>query len=94
MKRLGSVGLSHLVIDLHGADLSPKKVMETVARTSDVLRAAAPTACDEVHNGYVDHRNCLNQHDERMHMPQAPAGRLITVSDSVRMERNLTPGIA
>ena len=33
MNRLTAVGLDHLAIDLHGAEQTPKKVMERVART-------------------------------------------------------------
>lgn len=74
MNRLTSVGLDHLAIDLHGADLAPKKVMETVARTLNLVCDAALPASDEVHNGFVDRRNRLNQHDERMHKPHVPTG--------------------
>jgi hypothetical protein len=37
-RRLEEVGLGHLAIDLHGADLSPKKVMQQVAHTLEVVR--------------------------------------------------------
>ena len=74
MNRLSSAGLAHLAIDLHGADLGPKKVMETVARTLNSVRDAALPSADEVHNRFVDRRARLNQHDERMHKPHAPTG--------------------
>ena len=38
LHRLDEVGLSHLSIDLHGADLSPKQVMQQVAHTLDMVR--------------------------------------------------------
>jgi primosomal protein N' len=36
-RRLEEVGLGHLAIVLHGADLSPKKVMQQVAHTLELL---------------------------------------------------------
>jgi predicted ATP-dependent serine protease len=33
-RRLEEVGLGHLAIDLHGADLSPKKVMEQISQSA------------------------------------------------------------
>jgi hypothetical protein len=41
-RRLEEVGLGHLAIDLHGADLSPNKVMLQVAHTLEVLRSSVP----------------------------------------------------
>src|SRR4029077_7019709 len=38
--RLDAVGLGYLAIDLHGADLSPKKVMQQVANTLAAVRSA------------------------------------------------------
>jgi len=77
MNRLTSVGLDHLAIDLHGAELAPKKVMENVARTLNMVRDAALPAADEVHSAFVDRRNRLNQHDERMHRMLSPTGMSI-----------------
>jgi len=72
MNRLSAVGLDHLAIDLHGADLAPKKVMENVARTLSLVREAASPSADEVHSLFVDRRTRLNQHDQRMHKPHEP----------------------
>lgn len=77
MNRLSAVGLDHLAIDLHGADLAPKKVMENIARTLNLVRDAAIPAADEVHSVFVDRRSRLNQHNERMHRPHAPTGLTI-----------------
>ncbi|WP_162601767.1 AAA domain-containing protein [Occallatibacter savannae] len=77
MNRLTSVGLDHLAIDLHGAELAPKKVMENVARTLNMVRDAGLPAVDDVHNAFVDRRNKLNQHDQRMHKLHAPTGMSI-----------------
>jgi very-short-patch-repair endonuclease len=74
MNRLASVGLAHLAIDLHGAEQTPKKVMEHVAKTLNMVREAAVPAAEEIHSGFVDRRSKLNQHDERMHKVQSPTG--------------------
>ena len=66
-QRLEEVGLGHLAIVLHGADLSPKKVMQQVAHTLEVVRAAVPVDCQGVHSQLVDRRNRLNVHVARMH---------------------------
>ncbi len=74
MNRLSSVGLDHLAIDLHGAEQTPKKVMEHVAKTLNLVRDAALPAADGIHSAFVDRRNRLNEHAERMHKVQAPTG--------------------
>jgi hypothetical protein len=54
--RLEEVGLGHLAIVLHGADLSPKKVMQQVAHTLEVVRTAVTVDCAGVHSQLVDRR--------------------------------------
>ncbi|MGZ4878798.1 MAG: AAA domain-containing protein, partial [Candidatus Angelobacter sp.] len=75
--RLEEVGLSHLSIDLHGADLSPKKVMQQVARTLDMVRNATPVQCEQVHAQLVDRRNRLNDHVSRLHQRREPTGKSV-----------------
>jgi hypothetical protein len=45
-RRLSDVGLSHLAIDLHGADLSSRKVMQQIARKNSTQAARAPRLSD------------------------------------------------
>jgi hypothetical protein len=52
--RLDEVGLGHLAIILHGADLSPRKVMQQVAHTLEVVRSAVPVDCREIHTRLVE----------------------------------------
>lgn len=66
-RRLDEVGLGHLAIDLHGADLSPKKVMQQIAHTLEVVRSSVPVNCQQVHTQLVDRRARLNSHVARMH---------------------------
>jgi very-short-patch-repair endonuclease len=77
LHRLAEVGLSHLSIDLHGADLSPKKVMQQVARTLDMVRNATPVQCEQVHTQLVDRRNRLNDHVSRLHQRREPTGKSV-----------------
>ena len=73
MNRLIAVGLDHLAIDLHGAEQTPKKVMERIARTLSMVRDAPKPASSTIHEQFSDRRNKLNQHDAKMHTVHAPA---------------------
>jgi very-short-patch-repair endonuclease len=72
MNRLKTVGLDHLAIDLHGAEQTPKKVMERVARTLSTIREAVKPMSENVHDQFVDRRNKLNEHDAQMHAVRYP----------------------
>ena len=72
-ERLKQVGLDHLAMDLHGADISSKRVLEQVGRALDTVRASTPVDCAGVHSRTVDRRNRLDGHVERMHCKRAPA---------------------
>jgi very-short-patch-repair endonuclease len=75
--RLEEVGLGHLAIVLHGADLSPRKVMQQVAHTLEVVRSAVPVDCREVHTRLIERRNRLNAHDARMHTLREPTRKTV-----------------
>jgi very-short-patch-repair endonuclease len=108
--RLEAVGLGHLAIDLHGADLSPKKVMQQVANTLAAVKSAVPVNCQQVHAQLVDRRARLNSHSARMHIQREPTkmsvykmqGLLLrlrhTVDTSIRWRteelRRLTPDVS
>ncbi len=77
LHRLDEVGLSHLSIDLHGADLSPKKVMQQVAHTLDMVRNATAVQCEQVHTQLVDRRTRLNDHVTRLHQRREPTGKSV-----------------
>jgi hypothetical protein len=76
-RRLDEVDLGHLAIVLHGADLSPRKVMQQVARTLEVVRSAVPVDCREVHTRLVERRNRLNAHVARMHTLREPTRKSV-----------------
>jgi len=76
-RRLKASGLEHLAMDLHGAELSPKKVMERVARTLSAVRNAPLPHAEDVHRQFVDRRSKLNGHDQKMHTMSARSGRSV-----------------
>jgi very-short-patch-repair endonuclease len=75
LRRLQDSGLDHLTIDLHGADVSPRKVMEQVARTLDTIRNSTPVNGDDIHKRLQERRERLNAHVRRMHERLQPAGK-------------------
>ena len=91
LERLKQVGLDHLAMDLHGADVSPKRVLEQVSRALDVVRASTPVDCTDVHSRTVDRRDRLDAHVERLHRKRNPAslsvfqmqGRLLVLQRTV-----------
>jgi hypothetical protein len=72
LRRLRSVGLDHLAIDLHGTDLSPRKVMQQVAGALDKVRNAVPVEFEKVHRQLEDRRTRLNEHVKRIHSLREP----------------------
>ncbi len=74
LKRLKQVGLDKIAIDLHGADVSPKRVMEQVSAALSGVRQAIPVDCDRMHQQYVERRDRLNRHVESLHRKRKPSG--------------------
>lgn len=74
LRRLQKVGLEKLAVDLHGADVSAKHVMEQVAAALDAVRHSVTIACDEMHQRYVERRDRLNRHVDSLHKPRSPGG--------------------
>jgi hypothetical protein len=76
-RRLEASGLEHLAMDLHGAELSPKQVMERVARTLSAVRNAPLPHAEDVHRQFVDRRSKLNGHDQKMHTVSPRSNRTV-----------------
>lgn len=74
LKRLQQVGLEKIAIDLHGADVSPKRVMEQVGAALSGVRQAATVDCDNMHQRFVERRDRLNRHVECLHLKRKPSG--------------------
>jgi len=77
LHRLNSIGLGHLAIDLHGADLSPKRVLRQIAAALDLVRSSAQIDCVQLHQRFQERRARLNGHAERMHHRRAPCDETI-----------------
>jgi very-short-patch-repair endonuclease len=76
-RRLKASGLDHLAMDLHGAEISPKKVMERIARTLAAVRNAPQPHAADVHRQFVDRRSKLNGHDQKMHTVSPRSGKTV-----------------
>lgn len=74
LKRLQQVGLDKLAIDLHGADVSSRRVMEQVAAALTAVREASAVDCDLLHQQFVERRARLNRHVESLHRKRKPGG--------------------
>lgn len=73
-QRLRRSQLGHLAIDLHGAELSSKKVMEQVAETLDAVRRSRVPDSDGLHRQFSERRSRLNQHERRLHTVSTRTG--------------------
>ena len=77
IKRLShpDVGLSHLVLDLHGASVSRKEVMARLAHALEQIRHAVPAdGAEAVHREYEARRKQLNEHARRVNTVREPTG--------------------
>lgn len=92
MDRLQKAGLGHLYLDLHGADVSQRKVMEKIRETLEVVRSIQAVDGNGVHRKFSERRSRLDEHVQRMHAPRSPSGlsvfemhsRLLRLNESVR----------
>ena len=73
LKRLQQVGLDRIAIDLHGADISPKRVMDQVSAALTSVRQAALVDCSRMHAQYVERRGRLNRHVQALHLRRKPS---------------------
>jgi very-short-patch-repair endonuclease/DNA polymerase III delta prime subunit len=74
LQRLKNVGLEHLVLDLHGADISKREIITGLKLSNDTVRNSGEVSCDDCHRRFADRRAALNGHDTELHLPRAPAG--------------------
>lgn len=71
-QRLERIGLGHLILDLHGADVSRKAVMKRIADGLGELREARPVDPEPTHRNFSGRRTVLNEHVRRLHRPLPP----------------------
>jgi very-short-patch-repair endonuclease len=74
LRRLQHVGLGHLALDLHGADVARSAVVRRFAENLDLVRTTAAVDATEVHQHFCNRRWRLNQHVTRLHTPRSPSG--------------------
>jgi very-short-patch-repair endonuclease len=74
LRRLEKAGLGHLTLDLHGADVAPRMVMQQIGKALGVVHASAAVDPADTHHQFVDRRARLDSHVERVHKPRLPAG--------------------
>lgn len=74
LRRLENVGLGHLALDLHGAELSRRQVMAKFAESLDHVREAVAVDSDALHGRLAQCRAKLNDHVARLHAARAPSG--------------------
>ena len=72
-RRLETVGLDHLVLDLHGADMTRRKIYAQLQRATTKLRTSQAASSAKDAELEVT-RERLNEHVRTMHRPIAGAG--------------------
>lgn len=73
LRRLTEVGLGHLVLDLHGADISRRDIARRIVTNLDLVREALPADGTDMHRQFAERRQQLNDHVRRLHMPREPS---------------------
>jgi very-short-patch-repair endonuclease len=76
LDRLERIGLGHLALDLHGADLTRQEILKKVARSLEQLRDSVPVDT-RLHAQFEERRRQLNQHVARIHTGRPPAAQSI-----------------
>lgn len=66
LRRLQTIGLGHLALDLHSADINRRQVMARVTEALAKVRESLPVADESVHAPLVARRNQVNIHVNRM----------------------------
>lgn len=72
-RRLEAVGLGHLALDLHSADLTRARIMADFAESLRRIRTVGPVDPGTVHRDFEDRRTRLNDHVRRMSIRRPPA---------------------
>ncbi|MHB9133948.1 MAG: AAA domain-containing protein [Armatimonadota bacterium] len=74
LQRLQRAGLGYLALDLHGADISRRAVMARLASALSQIKESTDIEDGPVHTKFLDRRDRLNAHVERLHRKRAPSG--------------------
>lgn len=73
LQRLEQVDLSHLALDLHGATLSRREIMEQFRKSLSLIGNTQPPNIGDTHLRLIDRRQRLNDHAERINRPRQPS---------------------
>lgn len=76
-KRLEQKKLGHLLLDLHGSDISRKVVMEQIAESLTLIRNSSPINADAIHQKFIEKRQQLNNHVKRLHTQRKPSQKSV-----------------
>ena len=77
LDRLRHRGLEHLALDLHGAEISRRQVLDALHESRQLVRQAVPVDADKQHAKLINRRDRLQQHVGRMHSPCPPTGHSV-----------------
>jgi very-short-patch-repair endonuclease len=95
LSRIDRVGLSGLVMDIHGGASNRRAVAAELASALASARQAPAVDTERLHHRLAEDRGTLDEHDASMHRPRAPWGvslfdsqaRLIALADSATRHR-------
>ncbi len=76
-KRLESVNLGHLALDLHHAAVSRRTVAQQLAASLAHVQSARPVHSSAVHTNLSEQRQRLKEHVQRLHTPFPPSGETV-----------------
>ena len=71
--RLTRVGLGNLALDLHGANLKRKDILEQIGETLDQIRTVPPVQAEDLNRRFVEKRNKLREHVTYLHAKRPPS---------------------
>lgn len=72
--RLKRVGLDHLVLDLHGADVSSRQIYEHITNALSAMREVPAVNATQQHEQFHNRRSKLNTHVDVLHHKRQPLG--------------------
>ncbi|MBS1833210.1 MAG: DUF3320 domain-containing protein [Acidobacteria bacterium] len=94
-RRLDSIGLGGICLEMHSNKVEKRLVLAEVARTMQLGRPAAEASTPQELTALQTVRDTLNGHCRRLHQPVQPAGlsayECMGVLAHLRRTRNLTP---
>jgi very-short-patch-repair endonuclease len=74
IKRLKRVGLGHLVLDLHGADVKRRKIYDGLRAADQIARATPPTDGEVTYPRFEELRRHLNEHSSAINEKRSQCG--------------------